>query len=70
MTPWLEVLSYFLVAAAGILANFFFISWKAGRYIERVERLTGEVERYELRVESLERKFAAVTGKANGDTFR
>jgi len=57
------------MAAAGILANFFFVSWKAGKYIERVERLTNEVERYQDKVDSLQIHVGKIRGrlKMNGE---
>lgn len=81
MTPWTEVLAYALTVVLGIITNFCVAAYYAGKYKERVERLTGEVLRYEGKVEAqneeinrLDNKLgmilSALTGKVNGVNLR
>lgn len=73
-TAWLEVIFYVLTTAVGVFVNYLLVTARVKRkldeqsavYRDRVDRLTGEVNRYEDKVEALERKFAALTGQANG----
>ena len=92
---WMEVVRFFAIVLSGILTNFLIASYYAGKYKERVDRLTAEVNRYEDKVEEMGKKIqeqeikflnqqmatfkelagygrmiAAITGKANGTTFR
>jgi len=73
MTAWQEILIYAGTVVFGIATNFIVAAFFAGRYKERVDRLTSEVTRYEEktekylgRLEHVERKIAALTGRANG----
>lgn len=70
MSAWLEVLVYLVTVLLGIFTNFLIAAWYAGKYKERVDKLTGEVLIFKDKVDALERKFAALTGQANGMDFR
>lgn len=81
MTPWTEVLAYALTVMLGIITNFCIAAYYAGKYKERVERLTVEVLRYEGKVEAqndeisrLDHKLgmilSALTGRVNGVNLR
>jgi hypothetical protein len=70
VTPWNEVLAYAGSVLLGIITNFFIASFYAGRYKERVERLTKEINNYESRLQKLEQAFSAFTGQAGGITYR
>lgn len=75
MGTWGEVLAYAGTVVLGIITNFCVAAYYAGKYKERVERLTFEVRGYEkdnhelnTRIQKLERQFAAFTGHSNGYT--
>lgn len=70
MNAWLEVSIYIGTVLLGVLTNFLIASFYAGRYKERVERLTKEINNYEMRLAKLEQQFAAVTGQAGGINYR
>lgn len=81
MTPWTQVLMYAGTVVLGIVTNFCVAAYYAGKYKERVERLTAEVLRYEDKVDEqdhaiarldsqLGRVMSALTGKVNGVTLR
>jgi hypothetical protein len=69
VNPWAEILVYFGTLAIGIVTNFLIAAYYAGKYKERVERLTEEVNRYEDRVEKMERALSALSGTANGVNY-
>lgn len=75
MGTWGEVLAYAGTVVLGIITNFCVAAYYAGKYKERVERLTAEVLRYEDKVDELEKQvatdrriLAAFTGQSNGYT--
>lgn len=70
MTPWTEALLFASTVVLGIVTNFFIASFYAGKYKERVERLTKEINNYESRLQRLEQAFSALTGQAGGITYR
>jgi len=95
MDKWTGIVSLFVTALITIITNFCVATWYASKYIERVERLTAEVNRYQAKVEKQEqliqdqkvdflkqqletykelasygKMIAAMTGKANGVSFR
>lgn len=70
MSAWTEVIVYVGTVLLGILTNFLIASFYAGRYKERVERLTKEINNYEARLSTLENKFSAFTGQAGGIDYR
>jgi hypothetical protein len=76
LSPWQGILIYAGTVVFGILTNFGIAAYYAGKYVERVERLTNEVRSYEgeleettRRISKLERQFSAYTGIVNGADF-
>jgi hypothetical protein len=70
VTAWQTLLTYGTSVLFGIITNFFIAAFYAGRYKERVERLTKEINNYESRLQRLEQAFSALTGQAGGITYR
>lgn len=72
---------YAMTVVLGIVTNFCVAAYYAGKYKERVERLTAEVLRYEDKVDEQDKEISkldarlkevlsAITGKVNGNTIR
>lgn len=81
MGTWGALLAYVGTVLFGIATNFCIAAYYAGKYKERVERLTAEVQGYEKelavqakeisRLDSRTKEIvAAITGKLNGNTIR
>lgn len=72
---------YAMTVVLGIVTNFCVAAYYAGKYKERVERLTAEVLRYEDKVDDQDKEIrkldarlkevlSAITGKVNGNSIR
>ena len=73
-TAWLEIIFYAITTAVGVLVNYILVTARVKKKLEeqtllyqfRVDRLTEEHNRDQQVLFALERKFAALTGQANG----
>jgi hypothetical protein len=78
VSAWLYAVITIGGVIMGVVLNYFImapslkrkVAEQTGAYRERVNRLTAEVNRYEDKVDKLERMVAAFTGQANGMNFR